>query len=335
MKKLFITFALFAIANINFAQVNLDSGLVAKYYFNGNANDESVNSNNGTVSGATLTNDRCDNANSAYSFDGINDRITVPHSELINFENNQDFTFSIWVKSDSTQPISTWIDNYFIDKWNDYLNQPYPYALRLYNQSTGSSNGLVYCARWDGSCNHGSSVTSIHKVNDRSFHHIVFMKQGNNLYLYFDGQLDGNVNDNSICSTKNTNPLIIGSSTPGGNPFKGSLDDIRIYNRALTQLEIDTLFHESCLTRIKEIGSDNGIYLYPNPASNKLTIELQQANLLQSTTLSIYYIQGQLLLHRPLQQTKDEIDISTLAKGVYILKLNNTEKTAVTRFVKE
>jgi len=47
-----------------FAQINLDSGLVAHYPFNGNANDESGN-------GATLTTDRFGNANKAYSFDGV------------------------------------------------------------------------------------------------------------------------------------------------------------------------------------------------------------------------------------------------------------------------
>ena len=47
-----------------FAQINLDSGLVAHYPFNGNANEESGN-------GATLTTDRFGNANKAYSFDGV------------------------------------------------------------------------------------------------------------------------------------------------------------------------------------------------------------------------------------------------------------------------
>ena len=48
----------------------LSDGLVAYYPFNGNANDESGNGNNGTVNGATLTTDRFGKVNSAYSFDG-------------------------------------------------------------------------------------------------------------------------------------------------------------------------------------------------------------------------------------------------------------------------
>ena len=53
-------------------------GLVAWYPFNGNANDESGNGNNGTVNGATLTTDKDGNENSAYSFDGNDDIIDLP-----------------------------------------------------------------------------------------------------------------------------------------------------------------------------------------------------------------------------------------------------------------
>ena len=75
MKKSFTLFillsALFGGWSGVIAQVNLDSGLVTYYSFNGNANDESVNGNNGTVNGATLTTDRFGNTNKAYSFDGM------------------------------------------------------------------------------------------------------------------------------------------------------------------------------------------------------------------------------------------------------------------------
>ena len=71
---------------ILFAQVPSNvptSGLLAYYPFNGNANDESGNGNNGTVNEAILSADRNGNANSSYSFDGDNDYITtnfVPHT---------------------------------------------------------------------------------------------------------------------------------------------------------------------------------------------------------------------------------------------------------------
>jgi len=75
MKKTFTLFillsALFSGWSGVIAQINLDSGLVAHYPFNGNANDESGNANHGTVNGATHTTDRFGNANKAYCFDGV------------------------------------------------------------------------------------------------------------------------------------------------------------------------------------------------------------------------------------------------------------------------
>ena len=67
------------------------NGLVGWWPFNGNANDESGNGNNGTVNGATLTTDRFGISNKAYNFDGIDDFI-----DLQNLTSNQDFSYSLW-----------------------------------------------------------------------------------------------------------------------------------------------------------------------------------------------------------------------------------------------
>ena len=62
--------------------------VVAWYPFDGNASDMSGNGNHGTVNGATLTTNRHGQANMAYSFDGTS-WIEAPHSELINFSQNE------------------------------------------------------------------------------------------------------------------------------------------------------------------------------------------------------------------------------------------------------
>jgi len=77
------------------AFADLKDGLVAYYPFNGNANDESVNGNHGTVYGATLTTDRFGNTNKAYSFDGVDDYI----DSKFNFNGGStNFTISYWAK---------------------------------------------------------------------------------------------------------------------------------------------------------------------------------------------------------------------------------------------
>ncbi|MGK5093653.1 hypothetical protein WDW89_16785 [Deltaproteobacteria bacterium TL4] len=69
------------------------NGLVAYYPFNGNANDESGNGNNGTVNGATLTTDRDGQTGKAYSFDGTDDYITITDNNSWTF--NSDFSINI------------------------------------------------------------------------------------------------------------------------------------------------------------------------------------------------------------------------------------------------
>ena len=75
------------------------NGLVGWWPFNGNADDESGNGNNGTVNGATLTSDRFGGSNSAYSFDGIDNYIKLLFNPV---SNPTDFTVSVWVKSNAS-----------------------------------------------------------------------------------------------------------------------------------------------------------------------------------------------------------------------------------------
>ncbi len=87
MRKFFLLTATAVIAYGNLlAQVNLDSGLVAYYPFNGNAKDESGNGNNGSVFGATLTMDRFGNDRSAYEFNGTDNYISYPIKSIEIFE---------------------------------------------------------------------------------------------------------------------------------------------------------------------------------------------------------------------------------------------------------
>ena len=76
---------------------DLNDGLVAYYPFNGNADDESGNGNNGTVNGATLTTGRNGNTDGAYNFDGTDDYINAGDRDDFDF-GTSDFSFSLWVK---------------------------------------------------------------------------------------------------------------------------------------------------------------------------------------------------------------------------------------------
>ena len=84
------------IAVNGYSQSFLTNGLVAYYPFNGNANDQTTNVNNGTPHNAVLTTDRFNQANSAYAFNGANAYISAPNQSYLTFPNGGDFSISIW-----------------------------------------------------------------------------------------------------------------------------------------------------------------------------------------------------------------------------------------------
>ena len=99
--KTLLLFGAIALSINVFAQVPNyvpTNGLVGWWPFNGNANDESTNSNDGVVSGATLTTDRFGNTNSAFDFDGVDDEIIV--TESTNMDGFNEFTLSCWINLD-------------------------------------------------------------------------------------------------------------------------------------------------------------------------------------------------------------------------------------------
>ena len=80
--------------------------------------------------------------------------------------------------------------------------------------------------------------------------------------------------------------------------------------------------------------SSSGIKIYPNPATDRITIEIKSQNILKNSLISVYDIQGQLVFEKSVLQKSMNIDISALTSGVYIVKLNNNTGVEVSRFIK-
>jgi hypothetical protein len=205
----------------------LAEGLVAYYPFNGNSDDESGNGNHGTAYGATLTSDRFGNSESAYYFDGVDDRIDIQDSSYLDFGNG-DFAISGWVKTTYSHNDSNGAS--LLDK---YLQRGKPWTIRL--QTDGTLRFLC-----------DESVYSKAIVNDGRWHHFVAIRSESITKLFLDGELQGTALSTS--STTNSRPLCFGCvHWPGGGTarfFKGTLDDIRIYDRAVSEAEVRSLYRE-------------------------------------------------------------------------------------------
>ncbi len=229
------------------------NGLVGWWPFNGNANDESGNGNNGTVSGSILTTDRLGNTNSAYSFNGTNNKITV--ADAISLEVTSTATFSLWTQINQINfdnGNSNDYDARLIDKSTPGLNNGY---LIDYNHRITSSN-----PSYSNQCTTGS--TRIRAVMGNSINltscysgylnwtHIVITFNNGNINVFNNGMLSGTFTSSNNSIPTNNIPLIFGYQTSGTGItwLNGKLDDIGIWNRVLTQAEIIALYTGCNLT---------------------------------------------------------------------------------------
>jgi hypothetical protein len=203
-------------------------GLVAYYKFNGgNAGDNSGNGLDGVVAGAEPTTDRDGRKNKALAFDGADDRVNLGNPSQLNFAGN--FTLSAWIKMDGAQ-----VDKYVVAKYD-------------FNFSTGTSSQFCYGLGTDGIANAygfvGSSSGFVDlragpSLNDGSWHAIAFAYQGaDTIRLYVDGVLVGSRPVPVQPPFVNAVPVTIGSQSLGQG-FGGSIDEVRIYNKALSDNEV-------------------------------------------------------------------------------------------------
>lgn len=165
--------------------------------------------------------------NTALNFDGIDDYVEITDVELGNFNYNEDFTISVWVKPDNFQLKIKYMDNEIIEKWTGQ-EPAYPFVIRYLNQTADDFEGRIYVARYDGTNN--PEIYSTHKINDGNWHNIIFTRYEGNLELYIDGQFSGAVPDNTKYNTKNNSPIYIGQRGSKLNHFKGEIDELRIWN---------------------------------------------------------------------------------------------------------
>jgi hypothetical protein len=217
----------------------LNVGLVAYYSFNdGSATDLSGYNNNGLIQGATSV---AGISGNCFQFYGSHN-IQIPHSNVINFASNQDFTISVWVKIPTIQNNTGAPDNNIYLKGSEAAtNWRYPYVLRVNNQTAPSYIGGVYGTRYDGNsagCNHDAPAGA-GLLNNNQWQNVVYSKSGYDVKMFVNGVINVTQPDNTTntCGTQNNSNLCLGC-----NSFTGLIDEFRIYNRSLTDIEIQQLY---------------------------------------------------------------------------------------------
>jgi hypothetical protein len=310
------------------------NGLVGWWPFNGNANDESGNGNNGTVNGATLTTDRFGNVGKAYSFS--DDYIIINGSNTINFTDS--LSINLWYNNNQLNG-GTYVSKHVSGTTNS--------SFVIYNEGTTGCGPVNYITNINN---------QIHFVNNPTFcdtanwHMLTLVFKKPILKMFIDGVLlDSVTNCNTIKST--SNPIILGGTSTTNSPFIGSgtnafLDDIGIWNQALTDQEIsdlynanicydyvtvtDTLVINTGITGYNPITYLNTLKIWPNPTNDHITIDAGNLATMNGYSIKIEDAQGQQVFQNAVNQQQFYVDITTWGgNGLYFVRIIDPQGNTV------
>jgi len=329
MKKLY-TFCLVLLSPILFAQ-----SLISSYPFNGNADDENA-LNDGIVNGATLTDDRFGNPNSAYLFDGVDDYILVPNSASLT---NDILSLSVWFKTSSTN-LQTVLYKTDSNAYNE------EYALSI---NWTATNKVDFGVKTGNNCNTPNGgwrkAQVFSNTNDTTWHHFVATYNGTSQRLFIDNVKVSDVPWSSSLTVDTCGgELRIGKSWNSGGNFNGVIDDIKIYDYALSDFEVSSLFNEGiCYETVtvtdtliinysvmgyNPIQFANTIKLYPNPTSSLLTIDSDNNSL--GYNINIINSLSQVVYNGTISSNQQTLDLSTwTGVGLYFLHLYDTQGSLI------
>lgn len=317
MKTHSTIFVMCMIAGGLHAQINLDSGLVAHWELDDNALDLSLNLFNGTPYGPVATNDRFGTSTSAYQFNGTSDYVALP---LLWATPPHALTWSAWFKVPITYP-----EGKLIHYGDNGEFQMYTDSNTLW-VSVHLGNDLA--TGW---------LSAQQKFVDDHWHFAAGRwEMGQLLELYYDGIIVDSI-------TSPAEPLMdVGPLFPAAlgkyrysntSHYAGELDDVRIYDRALSNAELDSLFgdmyahvHERPTASVLELFQNQ-----PNPANGSTTISFNLPSA-GPVSLRVYDLHGKLvneLVNGSISAGRHSytMDLSGVGSGVYFYELRSTGST--------
>jgi len=201
------------------------AGLVAHYEFEGNTND-STGANHGTVTGNPTY--VAGKVGQAINLDGAGDYVFIDGS----FQLPQ-YTMAVWFRCDGGSGE------------RDILSAYAPGVVHGILLELRSNDVLRYLHRYPLGTGGGSNIYTTTTYDDGAWHHAAIVKSETEVVLYVGGENEGSTPDSSVFDPADAFGLAVGvldnERAPLGRFFVGAIDDIRIYERALSQAEIASL----------------------------------------------------------------------------------------------
>lgn len=226
--------------------LRLDDGLIGYWSFNGQdmsgvtATDRGSGGNNGTLtSGPTAVPGV---VGQALNFDGVNDYVNLGSSAILNPAN---FTLSAWFKSSGCSAAMTPCNIY---RWRTFGN-----ALAV------TSAGEVQTYFYDSGVVLHTVTTTGGSYNDNQWHHVSGTYDGATLTMYVDGISNGAPASSADLTYAAGSASIGRAGNFDGDYFSGAIDEVRLYNRALSAAEVAYQYE-----RTKPAGSGAVAKAVPN-----------------------------------------------------------------------
>jgi Concanavalin A-like lectin/glucanases superfamily len=232
IKAVFVVSLLTLSLPITYAQSFLTNGLVAYYPFNGNASDASGNGNNGTIHGGVVSApDRFGYPDSAYAFNGVDGYIDIGNP-VGNSPTN--LTECAWVKIISRATSGYGLNDVIITKRQDPSGALPVYWATLFVSPSG--NGVLS----DEGGFHETDCVSTTQTPTNVWVFLCGVVSNGTYQIYINGVLENTMTDGTPLYS--TNNMYLMHDVSWGTYCNGAIDDVRIYNRALSSNEVAQLY---------------------------------------------------------------------------------------------
>lgn len=282
--------------------VPLGPQAIAEYSFNSTLNNISGNSPFSSNSSQSYVADRNSNALSALRINGTGSSTTI--SGLPTGASPR--TVSIWYKVSTNST-----DN----------------CLFVYGQNSGEN---AYGVSFNGSNTWynfawTTNTSMTNASNDGNWHHLVTtFDAAKTSKIYVDGVLKTTLVQNGWDTSVNSNTFwLAGLFSTAASTFNGTVDDLKIYNYAITESEVTNLFTNNSLSSSDFNVNNLKASLYPNPVQDMLNIEMSS----DIQALEIYTLQGQ----KVMSSTQKQINVSDLASGIYMVRIQDVDGNSTSK----
>ncbi|WP_136479899.1 LamG-like jellyroll fold domain-containing protein [Cognatitamlana onchidii] len=305
--------------------VTAPNNLISWWAAEDNTNDL-VGNNNGVPSGGVSYTSGA--VNKAFLFDGVDDAVIVAPSESLDITG--DITVELWVLQTGFNP-----ENMVVCK--GAKNEPTVFSMRF-------SGATLNCAFQDTT---GANIElGGPSFEDFQWHHYVYVRQGNQHTIYADGFNFGWVSFTNPPASSSGLPLTIGAQYDSQNNdyvnyFGGQVDEVSVYNRALSETEIQGIYNAGSNGKCSvPLSIDNNslvehtINFYPNPVVDALTINFNKSG---NFNVVLYDVNGKLLNSMNNVSSTAQIQMSNNAPGLYFVAVQNqsNQQSKVFKIVKK